>query len=61
MAEKLTEMTKRLRESERECTLLKSRLQRSESEAAKKDKTIDDLLSDKVGAATHIAAGSAAS
>eukprot|EP01052_Picozoa_sp_SAG31_P001539 SAG31_NODE_51_length_30464_cov_16.835628_26_plen_79_part_01 len=36
MKEKLTQMTKRLRESERECTLLKSRLQRSESEGLKK-------------------------
>ena len=48
MAEKLTEMTRRLRESERECTLLRSRLQRSDTESQKKDKTIEELLNTKV-------------
>lgn len=49
LADKLNEMSRRLREVTSESTLLKAKLQRAEAEGKLKDKTIDELLSSNAG------------
>jgi DNA repair exonuclease SbcCD ATPase subunit len=49
LADKLNEMSRKMREVTSESTLLKSRLQRAETESKQKDKTIDELLSANAG------------
>jgi hypothetical protein len=52
LAEKLTQMGRRCRESEEEASLLRARLQRAEAEGSKKDRTIDELLEANAGGYT---------
>ena len=52
LAEKLNDAGRRLRDIAEENTLLKARLQRSETEGSKKDKTIDELLQASSGGYT---------
>ena len=49
LADKLNEMSRKLREVTSESTLLKAKLQRAETEGKQKDKTIDELLSQNAG------------
>ena len=49
LADKLNEMSRKLREVTSETTLLKAKLQRAETEGKQKDKTIDELLSANAG------------
>jgi chromosome segregation ATPase len=52
LADKLNEMSKQMRDMASESTLLKSRLQRAETEGRQKDKTIDELLNANAGGLT---------
>lgn len=52
LADKMNEMSKQMRDMASESTLLKSRLQRAETEGRQKDKTIDELLNANAGGLT---------
>jgi hypothetical protein len=52
LAEKLSSLGRRCRESEKELTVTKARLQRAEADGVKKDKTIDELLDANAGGYT---------